>query len=279
MSKTVVVDIGNYNYKYAGLNIGMFSSRYSRQYNPYADAYERIEYNSQTTYIGLGDYEREYSKADKDIVPQTLYAISKATTLIDVNLCLLMPLNQLPKRQQLINKFLNQGFKFAVNSKERNINIKNCAVLPECQAAYYSLEKPSDFQMLIDIGSRTINWACWENGKLALTGTERLGVYDFYNNICVEENAKGEDYTVEQIEGQIKRGRIKVDNSVYSDFLKLILNRIKASVNIKNYDVMFLGGGSLMFKDIIEAIPNVGIHPNPMYANVIGAYVVCERMW
>lgn len=279
MGKTVVVDIGNYNYKYAGLTLGTFLSRYSRQYNPYSDAYEHIKYDNQITYIGLGDYEREYSKADKDNMPQVLYAINKATTLTDINLCLLMPLNQLPKRQQLVKKFADKDFRFAVNEKEKSIRINQCAVLPECQSAYYSLEKPSPYQMLIDIGSRTVNWACWEGGKLALTGTEKLGIYDMYNTICIAENAKGEDFVVEQIENQIARGRIKVEDYIYTEFLKSVLNRIKASVNIKNYDVMFLGGGTIVLQDIIRQIPNVEVHPYPLYANVLGAYVVCERTW
>lgn len=70
------------------------------------------------------------------------------------------------------------------------------------------------------------------------------------------ENAKGNDFRVEDIEGQIKRGRIEVESKVYKEFLISILNRIKSSVNIKNYDCIFLGGGS---------VNNININSNKQY--------------
>ena len=110
-------------------------------------------------------------------------------------------------------------------------------------------------------------------------GTEKLGTYDLYNSIMRIENAKGNDFIQEDIEPQIKRGRIIVADSVYKDFLKNILNRIKASINIKNHDTTFTGGGTVLLKDIISNIPNVEIHPSPVYSNVLGADVVCRKAW
>ena len=49
--------------------------------------------------------------------------------------------------------------------------------------------------------------------------------------IMTIENAKGNDFRVEDIEGQIKRGRIEVESKVYKEFLISILNRIKSSKN------------------------------------------------
>lgn len=63
------------------------------------------------------------------------------------------------------------------------------------------------------------------------SGTERLGIFDLYNTIMTIENAKGNDFRVEDIEGQIKRGRIEVESKVYKEFLISILNRIKSSKN------------------------------------------------
>lgn len=63
------------------------------------------------------------------------------------------------------------------------------------------------------------------------SGTERLGIFDLYNTIMTIENEKGNDFRVEDIEGQIKRGRIEVESKVYKEFLISILNRIKSSKN------------------------------------------------
>lgn len=157
-----------------------------------------------TTLIGVGELSREYNKAAKEIVPQVLYAISKATKGNDINLCLLMPINQLPQREQLINKFRGKTFRFLVNGQARTLHINNCVVLPESQVSYYSLKKPSEYQLIIDIGSRTINWCAYEEGRMASNGTEKIGVYDLYDSIMTIENAKGEDFTVERIEGRLE---------------------------------------------------------------------------
>lgn len=111
------------------------------------------------------------------------------------------------------------------------------------------------------------------------SGTERLGIFDLYNTIMSIENSKGNDFRVEDVEGQIERGRIKVEDKVYKEFLISILNRIKSSVNIKNYDCIFLGGGIIVLESIIRSIPNVEVHPNLVYANVIGCEVVCKKAW
>lgn len=277
--KNVIVDIGNMEIKFSGDIRGKFSSKYTTRFEVNPDAYERIDIDGVQTLIGIGEYEREFNKIEKNILPQVLYAISKATKDNDVNLCLLLPLNQFPQREQLIEKFKDKSFRYVVNGQARTTRINKCTVLPESQSAYYSLYNPSPYQLLIDIGSRTIGWCCYENGNMANNGTEKLGIFDLYNTIMIIENAKGNDFKVEDIEAQIKRGRIKVEDKVYKEFLRDILNRIKASVNIKNYDCIFLGGGSLVLEFIISNIPNVEIHPNAVYANVIGAEVICRKAW
>ncbi len=93
------------------------------------------------------------------------------------------------------------------------------------------------------------------------------------------ENAKGEDFIQEDIEPEIKRGRIKISDSIYKDFLKDILNRIKTSINTNNHYAMFTGGGSLILKDIITKIPNVEMHPSPIYSNVLCAENICRKAW
>ncbi|WP_302782580.1 ParM/StbA family protein [Clostridium saudiense] len=277
--KEVIIDIGNHNFKFDGDVQGLFSSKYSIAFEPNPEAFERIEIDGVVTFIGVGELEREYNKADKNIIPQVLYAISKSTKDSDINLCLLVPINQLPQREKIIYKFNNKSFKCVVNGQARTIKINKCVVLPEGQVSYYSLTNPSPYQLIIDIGSKTVNWCCYQEGKMFKNGTEKLGTYDLYNTIMKFENSKGEDYIAEDIEGQIKRGRIIVDESVYKDFLKDILNRIKANINIKNYDACFTGGGSLILESIIKKIPKVQLHQYPLYSNVLGAKSICRKAW
>ena len=107
----------------------------------------------------------------------------------------------LQPRHECTENLGGKAFKYLVNGQARSIKINQCVVLPESQVSYYSLKNPSDYQLIIDIGSRTINWCAYEAGKMACNGTEKLGVYDLYDTIMKVENAKGEDFTVERIEG------------------------------------------------------------------------------
>lgn len=282
-NKKIIVDLGNYVVKFkSDETVGKFSSKVHNNFEMNPEAYERVNYDGKLTFIGVGELDREYNKVAKNnIVPQVLYAINKAfknNEGLEVNLCLLLPLNQLPQKNILKEMFSNKTFKFLVNDEARKVKINEVVVLPEAQVSYYSIDNPSKYLLLIDIGSKTINWIAYQEGKAMMNGTERLGIYDLYDRILQIENAKGEGFTQEEIEPQINRKRIIVDENVYKNFLKDILNRIKAKINIKNHDVAFTGGGSIVLEKIIKKL-DVKILDNPQFTNVIGAYKICESFW
>ena len=166
-----------------------------------------------------------------------------------------------------------------VNGVARTININKVVVLAEGFISQYMLENNRDDILIIDIGSRTINYATIIDGKTEYNYTEKLGVLDLYSNIKDIENSKGEDYIEEDIERLIKNGRIVVDAKVYLAFLKLILNRIQAKVNIKNYKVYFVGGGALMLKDYIESNTPAIVLNDAQFTNVLAAHKVAEIGW
>lgn len=282
-NKKIIVDLGNYVVKFkSDETVGKFSSKVHNNFEMNPEAYERVNYDGKLTFIGVGELDREYNKVAKNnIVPQVLYAINKAfknNEGLEVNLCLLLPLNQLPQKNILKEMFSNKTFEFLVNDEARKVKINEVVVLPEAQVSYYSIDNPSKYLLLIDIGSKTINWIAYQEGKAMMNGTERLGIYDLYDRILQIENAKGEGFTQEEIEPQINRKRIIVDENVYKNFLKDILNRIKAKINIKNHDVAFTGGGSIVLEKIIKKL-DVKILDNPQFTNVIGAYKICESFW
>lgn len=278
--KNVIVDLGNYNTKYLGESKGMFSSKISTAFNPNGEMFERIEFNGTTTYITVGQLEREYSKADKNYMPILLYAISKATTDTNINLCLLLPVNQLPKKERMIQELKGKSFDFKVKDSTRKVFIHNVAILPEGYVSYYSLDNTeNDDILIIDIGSRTVNYASFIEGKIEKSFTNKIGTYDLYSKVKELENSKGEDYVEEDIERLIKRGRIKVDHQLYLDFLKEILNYTKGQINIKNYTVYFTGGGSLLLEDYIKSNTPCNIHQDAVYSNVIGASNLCKQVW
>jgi plasmid segregation protein ParM len=147
--------------------------------------------------------------------------------------------------------------------------------------SYYSIEEgDKDDILIIDVGSRTINYSSFIEGKLEKNFTEKLGVFDLYSTIKDIQNSAGGDYVEEDIERLIKNNKIVVDSKIYLGFLKDILNRTKSKVNIKSYTkVLFVGGGSVILKDYIEANTPASVVDDAIFTNVIGAHKLCEKVW
>lgn len=92
------------------------------------------------------------------------------------------------------------------------------------------------------------------------------------------ENSKGNDLVLEDIENQIKRGKINIPYELKANFLKEILNSIKTKVSISKFDVVFTGGGALVLNDVIESIEGVKIYNEPIVGNVIKTEIICKEL-
>ena len=276
--KNVVVDLGNYNIKYYGDRKGSFSAKYSTKFNPNEEMYERIQVDGQTVFIGIGSLSLEFNKIKKNYLGQLLYGINLATNESDINLCLLLPVVQIPNKYDMINKLRGTTFNCIINGNPRTININKVAVLPEGYCGYYSFDESED-TLVIDIGSRTINFAAFCNGKLVESFTEKLGVFNLYSTIKDIQNSTGTAYVEEEIERLIANNKINVDSRIYQDFYDDVINRAKAKVNVETFKVYFIGGGALILKYIIEANMTAVVHPEAQYANIIGAHRLCQSVW
>ncbi|WP_251861022.1 ParM/StbA family protein [Clostridium sp. Marseille-Q2269] len=285
MSKITVVDLGNINVKYVGDNKGRFSSKITNDYQSYEEGFQRVEYNGIKTYIGVGELSREFNKADRDYMAQLLYAIGKANNeeTKETNLTLLLPIIQMKNKAKLMETLKGKTFNFKFNGIDRTIKINDLLVLPEGYASYYSLDvedKKGDV-CILDLGSRTINICVLENAKIVKTNTIKLGSFDFYSKIKSMENAKGEDYTEEDVQRLINNGLIKVDSKQYIEFLGDILNAVKPYVNLKTYNTIFTGGTSLMLKEYISKLPlnKFKVHNSALTSNADGALEASKKVW
>lgn len=280
--KTVIIDLGNYNIKYYSDNKDSFSAKCSNKFNPNGEMFERIEVDGNITYIGTGALDREFNKVKKkNYVAQVLYAIENATDDKDINLCLLLPVVQMPNKGIFIDTFKGKVFHYKVNGAIRIIKINKVVVLPEGHVSYFTLENvnKSEDTLVIDIGSRTVNYSWFLDNKIQDSFTEKLGVFDFYSIIKDYQNSLGGDFSEEDIERLIKNNRITVESKFYIDFFKEILNKTKGKINLKTFNVYFVGGGALLLRKYIEVNTPGKVYEDAAYANVIGAYKLCAAMW
>lgn len=282
--KITTIDLGNMFIKYEGEVKGSFSSMYTTEYQSYQDSFQRIEIDGRLTYIGIGTLSKEFNKVDRELQAQLLYALSKANkeSNIETNLTLLLPILQMENKNKLIEMLKNKEFKFKYNGLDRKAKINDCIVLPEGYVTYYSLEDEykKGSVCIVDIGSRTINLAILEDGKVMKLQTIKLGSYDFYTKIKNLENSQGKDYIEEDIPRLIKNGVIKITELQLAEFMNEVLNSIKPYANLATYKCVFTGGTSLMLKPIIEKLPiNKIIHKDPSSSNAHGAMEASKLIW
>lgn len=285
--RITVVDAGNYNMKFMGQgDMGYFSSRTSSDEQAFNDAYDRIEIDGKTTYLGqFGELSREYNKSNRELLPQILFAICKANNdinTITTNVTTMLPIGQMPNKGKIIEQLKSKNqFNIKFNGKDKTIFIKEVAVLPESFASFYDLtqEQQKEDTAIIDCGSRTINICSFINyGRLEKNTTIKLGSLDFYKKIKALEAQKGKDYVEEDIERLIKNGKISVTDKQYKDFFNEILNAIKADINIDTYTTTYFTGGTA--KMLEKYIPNnCKLMNDPLFSNLNGALKASELKW
>lgn len=284
-----VVDLGNNNIKVIkelGEQI-VFRSNLSRDYEAYPDGFNYVLLDGQYTYFEKGTFSKEYIKTNKDYKAQLLYGIAKLnldTDIIDTNLTLLLPINEMEHKAKYEEELKNKQFKFTVKAnkkKDMTVKIKDVFVVPEGYASYFILDEKlkASNVLIIDIGGRTTNVVAMDYGKPQILNTYKIGILDFYSKLKVLNEDK--QYKLEDIEKAIQRGDIKVSQKDLAAFINDVINEISLSVNINHYNVAFTGGGSVVLKDIIKTnLPkNCYVLDNPLYTNVNGALAVSKQIW
>jgi hypothetical protein len=168
----------------------------------------------------------------------------------------------------------------------RNIRIRDVQVFPECAAAYYNLPKMKK-GLIIDIGSRTVNCALYESGKLIKSRTYTKGLLTLYTLIQAELTRK---YGSE--EGILDINYI-VENGYYSDERggEEIIRSCKKSYTLDlyrtllldftlTYDVVLIGGGSCKIKDVLhDLIPQSILSPTAEWDTVLGLKNIAREWW
>lgn len=244
--------------------------------------------------ISQGNYDHNNVKPEKETYEHfTLYAIACSTNDNSVNLLLNLPINQLPMKQILIDKFKNKTFTFKVNSNvnkiklhERKIAIKNVEVVGEGISAYYSLDEELDnFISMLDIGSKNINYATYtEIGQLNLakSGTLDFGLHDFYNDVIVYFKEKqGKTYTIADIDERVRNDKIEIPLGLKTKFVKKIQNELlgRGFFDFQDYAFKAIGGGSLVLKfELMQLFDNLVVLPDAIFRNVRGLELIGESL-
>lgn len=143
---------------------------------------------------------------------------------------------------------------------------------------------------IVDIGGRTTDIATVVNGQSidhARSGTANIGVLDVYKAV---ENAIGiqfkmrDEFPIATIDEAVRTGKIRIwgkeedVSELVSDTIKEYESKISREVERRIGSgaamtaVVFVGGGSALFKDIAGTFPNGHLPEDPEFANARGLF-------
>lgn len=297
MNKIVTIDIGNSVFKViSGDKKIEFNSKIQKIDINTLDMAEAIVYNDECYAISQGDYVHSNFKAEKEGLEQfILYAIA---TLFDhedninVDLILNLPNNQLANKN-LLKTRLQGTYQFTINSPSNFINkkpvkvtIDKIGVVAESVASYYSLDDNlTDFICILDIGSKTINYATFTEigvNDINKTGTLDFGIHALYQEIAdYYMNEHHKTYTISDIDARIRANRIDIPKSIKIDFIEKIKNNLNAQgfLDYEDYSLKCCGGGSLVLQnELLDSFKDIEILSNALFRNNIGSKLIAESV-
>lgn len=276
----LAIDLGNFNIATSEEKI--FPSRFVKggDYAPLGE--ETIEYGGTYYTMMKGEFENKFNKAEKNYLPNLLYAIGQSTTDEEIDLVLGTPLDNLLIKDKFKADLKGKTFKFKMNDKEREVKINRLATIAEGMSSFYTLskmEREKDI-VILDFGGRTINCVTFLSGKVEHKFTITKGMIDLYDSIKTRVNASGNNYKLEEMERLIKKNLFEGVDEDKKDFLNSALNEIELKIKLNTYDVWVTGGGSIELEEVIrELIVKPHFISNPLFSNCIGNKRVAQQKW
>lgn len=277
MNKLLTVDLGSFNIK-TSLG-GIYENRFILDNESDAFGAETLIFEDNTYFFNRGNFNKEFTKANKEIEIPLLYAIGKEGLEGNINTILHLPASQFAMKQQIIDRLQGKTFEFIVNGDSKKITFDKVGVLKEGFAAFYSLPKRnSGLIAIVDIGGRTTDVFTFVNGKEEKETSLPIGTMNYFKIIADRLNAKGENRKVEDIFKLIDNGLIDLED--YKDTTdsigSLIINEIKIEVeNLKDYEIKLCGGGAEYFIDVFKDTFNkVEQLNNSLLSNVTGSHFI-----
>ena len=236
----------------------------------------------------------------------TLVAISRSVNNDDaVKVVIGCPIelySNTTNREKYLNSILPSGrIDITVNGISKHFTIIKKLVLPESLGILYSNRGLFEDKLvgIIDIGGLNVNAAIIDNLRLVSNScfTEKLGRRAIENEIRQYANDTYESsFSTTEINAFIRQGYITdnfdparentsrqfIDKSLGNHVVNIVRACSKHGWNLRNMNLVFIGGGSILLKDkIMSAFPNATVVENAAFANSDGFLInLCftERM-
>lgn len=105
------------------------------------------------------------TKAHKDALIRILIALHRFTDDTQFDLVVNQPIVKHKQDKDKIIEMIKGKHSILVNGHTKTFNINNVSVAPEGAVSYWTLNQPSDYERIIDVGSGTVNAATIIDGE------------------------------------------------------------------------------------------------------------------
>lgn len=281
MTNILAVDLGNFNVKTSEEVI--FQSRFREVQKEFITG-ECLLFNNKLYEMEIGSFDNTFNKAQKNYLPNLLYAIYKSVReeISSINLVLGVPASNGKLGVNFKNELEGKTFNYSFGNNERIVNIEKVATVAEGLSSFYTLSKEERKKdtVIIDIGGRTVNVCSFLNGKNIEKFTIPQGTIDIYNEVANNYNSNGNNATVEE-SIRLLRGGFLEAKTEKNNFIIKMLNSIKLRINdIETYNIYLTGGGSLEIEtELKEYIKNYKYLDDPIFSNVKGNKAIASIKW
>lgn len=233
----------------------------------------------------------------------TLTAIARVVNNDDcVNVVIGCPIelfSSAPNRDKYLNNILPSGrIDISVNGVSKHFSIGKKEVLPESMGILYI--RPESFidslVGIIDIGGLNVNAALIDDLNLVSGSsfTEKLGRRAIENEIRRYANDMYESsFSATEINSFLKKGYIKdtcdpameersrkfINDTLDDHLVKIVKTCVSHGWNLRNMDLVFIGGGSILLKEkISQVFPQALVVDNANFSNAEGFLVqLCQK--
>jgi plasmid segregation protein ParM len=295
----VAIDTGSYSYKTSsGV---LIPAKITEEEILFNDNHV-LELDGKIFTLGIGEYNTNYSKIEKDnFIPLLLGAIALSTEDTDVKIVVGAPVAHYKSTKDTIKEIIN-GYNqssFKINGIYRNLYINEIEVFPEGIASFYALNEEYRNSMtkdliIIDIGGRTTDIAIFKKvgNKRIIVNPQSLpvGMLNIYSDVVRAINSKYPRLKkeLEDAENILRNGLEIYGEKQDLSFIKPIINKhidkifkeLNINYPIETEDSLLTGGGAYLLKGLFKKrIPNIIVPENSLFTNAYGLKKVGESLW
>lgn len=298
MIEIASIDVGNITTIGVSESTSIITESRLIKWNELIDLGERdvIEFESEKYVVGLGEFENNLVKHEKDnFLALVYYTLAKITDADKVNLVIGIPAGQYDDRKDELKEFIkeNNYRKIVVNGQTRQIYINNVLVVPEsyglkANGVMSQCEKGLG-TLVIDIGGGTTDIAEFDESFNFTDGDSiKYGLLDLYRNTRKVLDSKPYNLKV-SLEDAKKyfdgdKDLLSKDVSYKKDLMletiRKIVNELRGLYpNLSNTNIILTGGGA---EKIYPTFKNLYPHTIPVTdikANAKGFYKIGVKAW